>query len=62
MICPRCSKPLKMASIVFHNVDAYRNPVVARTSCCQKLVVVRPISSYSVTEYDGDRTKDDWGS
>lgn len=60
MKCPHCEKTLEIMSYVEHNVSAYNEKVVATTLCCGKGVIVKPVRTYTVERYIGDKTEDSW--
>ena len=61
MECPVCGKEFKIAHYKERNMEAYRNTVIARAECCDTLFVCKPRFSYSIEEYHGEKTEDDWG-
>lgn len=61
MNCTHCNKPLKIPNRVYYNCDTYDETCVSVTNCCGKMVVVRPVRTYNISKYTGDRTEDDWG-
>lgn len=63
MKCPYCLGEVEFEPYVMYNVEVYGKPLVGKTRCCGKgLMVGRKISFVvqALSEYD-TRTKDDWG-
>lgn len=62
MECPHCKKELKVNPVVFMNADIYSRTNLIVTQCCGKPVTLTPVRTYSVSQYKGERTEDDWGN
>jgi hypothetical protein len=61
MNCPHCKKQLNLPTNSVLNMESYGNSILTITECCGKLVTATPIISFSVNEYHGEKTCDDWG-
>lgn len=61
MICPHCGRTARIPDVTLINVETYRDPKLSVTGCCGKGVVVRLVTSYDLTPYDGPNTQDAWG-
>lgn len=62
MKCPVCEKELEVPSCVVHNIDAYGKAKKILTECCDTIIVLEPIRSYTARKYTGNETCDDWGA
>jgi len=62
VICKTCGKEVDIDPVVFANCDTYNNINLAISKCCGMAYIVKPITTYQITEYTGDRKEDDWGN
>lgn len=63
MKCKKCGKELVLPSRAYLNLETYKvgGSVMAASECCNTGYTIKMNISYSVTEYIGNETKDDWG-
>lgn len=59
-ICSRCGKEIDLPIIAHENAATYHNKVLVTSSCCGKAFYIIPIIKFSLCEYNGERTEDDW--
>ena len=62
MKCPNCESTLDVDQCVYLNADTYGKTNVITTNCCGEAITVRPIRTYEVRRYEGNRSEDDWGN
>jgi len=63
MECPYCSGDVEFEPYVEYNAETYGRPVVGKTKCCGKGLLVVPVTRCYVralSEFD-ERKTDDWG-
>lgn len=61
MNCPHCKAALALPLAATTNVERYGLQSIATTECCGKAMLVKPVRTFTVQVYVGDREKDDWG-
>jgi hypothetical protein len=61
MICPHCKKDIKIPDRAYHNVEAYRDPVLVTTECCGQIINLWSHTSFYASAYDGKSEEDSWG-
>lgn len=59
--CPYCNTKFSLPFRVTENVSTYSGSAIVATPCCQRAVKVAVQRCFVVTQYDTDRTEDDWG-
>ena len=65
MKCPNCNKELEIRSGAYRNLEAYHQGggvVLVSSVCCNSGFLLKSKITFSITEYTGDKTEDDWGN
>ena len=61
-ICPHCRKELDIPIVAFRNVETYHNSVISISRCCNAAFRVSGTMVFSINEYKGNETEDNWGN
>lgn len=62
MKCPHCRKTLELPDFARRNMESYGKSCLIVTDCCEKIVRVWPVFTFSAEKYEGKKTVDDWGN
>ena len=62
MECPKCKKEIEIPTYAFNNAETYRNTVLSVSECCNSAFIIKPVTTFKITEYTGDKVQDDWGN
>lgn len=61
-ICPHCQQQTVLSATARLNMESYGGHCLVKTACCGMGVNVRPILTFDVSPYYGEKESDDWGN